>query len=58
MTSATPSRNGLELRADDGPFDIVATELFRGPDADEGVAEKADAWRLTLMKKGFLEIAT
>jgi hypothetical protein len=34
-----------------------ATELFRGTNADERVAEKADAWRLTLMQKGFREIA-
>ena len=48
---------GLELRTAYGTDDIVATELFRGADADERLAEKADAWRLTLIAKGFREIA-
>ena len=48
---------GLELRATYEPGDIVATELFRGDDADERLAEKADTWRLTLLGKGFREIA-
>jgi hypothetical protein len=48
---------GLELRAEHGPQDAVATELFRGADADERLAEKADAWRVTLVAKGFPEIA-
>lgn len=34
-----------------GPEDIVATELFRGVDADERLAEKADAWRRTLIAR-------
>lgn len=49
--------SGLELRAAYGPDDIVATELFRGVDADERLAEKADAWRRTLIAKGFGELA-
>lgn len=49
--------SGLELRAGYGPEEIVATELFRGVEADERLAERADAWRLTLMAKGFGEIA-
>jgi hypothetical protein len=42
---------GLELRTAYGPQDVVATELFRGADADERLAATADAWRLTLMQK-------
>jgi hypothetical protein len=49
-----PRQDGLELRADYGPFDIVATELFRGTNADERVAEKTDARRLTLIHLGRL----
>jgi hypothetical protein len=51
--SAYGVETGLELRAQYGPHDIAATELFRGVDADARLAEKADAWRLTLMQKGF-----
>ena len=48
---------GLELRVEYGPEDVVATELFRGADADERLAEKADVGRLTLLAKGLREIA-
>ena len=37
--------------------DIAASKLFRGLDADDRLAEAADAWRLTLIAKGFREIA-
>ena len=47
---------GIELRTSYGADDIVATELFRGPDADDHVAEHADTWRLNLMLKGFREV--
>jgi len=47
----------LELRVFYGPHDIVASELFRGVDADERLAEKADVRRRTLLAKGFREIA-
>jgi hypothetical protein len=30
---------------------LVASELFRGPGADERLAEKADAWRVALIAK-------
>jgi hypothetical protein len=36
---------------------VLATELFRGADADERLAEKADVGRRTLLAKGFREIA-
>jgi len=36
-----------------GPEDIVASELFRGVDADERLAEKADVGRRSLLRKGF-----
>ena len=48
---------GLELRTEYERGDIVATELFRSESADERLAERADAWRLTLLTKGFREIA-
>jgi len=56
--SAYRVETGLELRVEYGPQDVVATELFRGADADERFAEKADAGRRTLLAKGFHEIAT
>ena len=55
--SAYRVQTGLELRVEYGPQDIVASQLFRGRDADEQLAEKADAGRLTLIAKGFREIA-
>jgi len=50
-------QTGLELRVEYSPQDIVASHLFRGRDADEQLAEKADAGRLTLIATGFREIA-
>ena len=50
-------QTGLELRVEYGPEDIVASHLFRGRDAGEQLAEKADAGRLTLIARGFREIA-
>lgn len=47
---------GLELGTFYSPDAVVATELFRGTEADERLAAKADAWRLTLLQKGFREI--
>ena len=55
--SAYRVATGLELRTAYGPEDIVATELFRGTDADERLAETADNWRLNLIQKGFRDIA-
>jgi hypothetical protein len=49
--------SGLELRltyADNN--DVMRSELFRGPDHLEWVAEAADVWRLRLLEKGFTEI--
>jgi hypothetical protein len=48
---------GLELRAEYGPEELVASELFRGVDADERLAQKADLLRHRLLAKGFHEIA-
>jgi hypothetical protein len=48
---------GLELPTMYTPTEIIASQLFRGPDADEKVAEAADQWRLNLVAKGFEEIA-
>ena len=47
---------GIELRTSYSGGDTVATELFRGPNADEHVAEHADTWRLNLMLNGFREV--
>jgi hypothetical protein len=44
---------GLELRTMYSPQEIIASQLFRGVDADEKVAEAADRWRLNLLAKGF-----
>ena len=55
--SAYRVQTGLELRVQYGPEDIVASRLFRGRDADERLAENADAGRLTLIASGFREIA-
>jgi len=51
-------QTGLELRIEYSPDDIVASQLFRGRDADERLCEKADVGRLTLIATGFREIAT
>jgi hypothetical protein len=50
LSLSTPA----ELRTAYSPEEI-ATKLFRGPDADERVAETAEAWRVILFKKGFCE---
>ena len=55
--SAYRVRTGLELRVEYSPEDIVASHLFRGRDADELLAQKADVGRLTLIATGFREIA-
>ena len=49
---------GLELRLsydDDG--DLMRSQLFRGVDRDERVAEMADAWRMRLVHKGFEDVS-
>lgn len=33
------AKRELELRTEYGPQDIIASQLFRGADADEGLAE-------------------
>ena len=54
--SAYRVQTGFELRVEYSPQDIVASQLIRGRDADEQLAEKADAGRLTLIARGFREI--
>jgi hypothetical protein len=34
----------------------MRTELFRGIDCDERLAETADSWHLALLEKGFKEV--
>jgi hypothetical protein len=48
---------GLELRTQYSPQEIIASQLFRGPDAEDQLAGAADQWRLNLLAKGFEEIA-
>jgi hypothetical protein len=48
---------GIELRTMYSPEEIIASQLFRGLDADERVAEAADQWRLNMHAKGFEDIA-
>jgi hypothetical protein len=45
---------GLELRLSYGD-DVMRWQLFRGVDRDERLAEAANAWRLALVQKGFVE---
>ena len=45
---------GLELRVS-YENDVMRTQLFRGVDRDERLAETADAWHLALLDKGFTE---
>src|SRR5262245_58386549 len=54
--AAYQTDTGIELRTSYTAEEIVATKLFRGPDADEQVAEAADTWRLNLLLKGFREV--
>jgi hypothetical protein len=48
-------QTGLELRLSYGD-DVMRTELFRGIDRGERLAETADAWHSALMQKGFREV--
>jgi hypothetical protein len=41
---------GLELRLSYGD-EVMRTQLFRGIDRDERLAEAADTWRLALLEK-------
>jgi hypothetical protein len=57
VCAAYEVETGLELRltyADNS--DVMRSELFRGVDREERVAEAADAWRLLLLEKGFTEV--
>jgi hypothetical protein len=45
---------GLELRVSYGD-DLMRSELFRGVDRDERLAETADSWHLALIEKGSSE---
>jgi HJR/Mrr/RecB family endonuclease len=37
--------------------ELIASQFYRGPNADERVPDAADIWRLRLLTKGFREIA-
>jgi hypothetical protein len=57
VCAAYEVETGLEVRltyADNG--DVMRSELFRGIDREERVAEAADAWRVLLLAKGFTEV--
>lgn len=47
---------GLELRLAYADDEVMRSELFRGVDADEQIAGRADDWRRMLVTKGFREI--
>jgi hypothetical protein len=47
--------SGLELRLLHGDDDERRSELFRGSDRHERLAEAADSWRLALLEIGFTE---
>jgi hypothetical protein len=51
--AAFRTETGMELRTMYSPEEIIASQLFRGVDADEKIAEAADQWRLNLFAKGF-----
>ena len=55
ICAAYEVQTGWELRLSYGD-DVMRTELFHGVDRDERVAETADAWRLRLLQKGFLDV--
>jgi hypothetical protein len=57
MVEAPQVETGLELRTMYTPTEIIASQLFRGMDADDKLAEAADQWHLNLIAKGFEEIA-
>jgi hypothetical protein len=48
-------QTGVELRTMYSPEEIIASQLFRGVDADEKVAAAADHWRLNMLAKGFTD---
>jgi hypothetical protein len=47
--------SGLELRLLHGDDDVRRSELFRGSDRHQRLAEAADSWRLALLEIGFTE---
>jgi hypothetical protein len=49
---------GLELRLSYPNDNLMRSELFRGANRDERLAERVDAWRLALLEKGFTVIDT
>jgi hypothetical protein len=51
--SAFDVETGLELRLTHGADDVLRSELFRRPHADERLAKRADEWRLGIIEKGF-----
>ena len=58
--AAFETDTGLELRlfyadVNDGGG-LMRSQLFRGVDCDERLAEAADSWHLALLEKGFSEI--
>ena len=48
---------GLELRTMYSPKEIITSRLFRGPNADERIADAAGQWRLNMLAQGFEDFA-
>ena len=44
---------GIELRLSYADDDVMRSELFRGMDSEERLAEQAVQWRAALVEKGF-----
>ena len=46
---------GLELRLSYPDDDVQRSELFRGVDREDRLAERARSWHLALLERGFRE---
>lgn len=53
ICSSYRTATGIELTIAYSDTDVVRVELFRGPDRDERVADRASIWRAMLIEKGF-----
>jgi hypothetical protein len=54
--AALDVETGVELRLSYDE-EVMRSELFRGVDCDERLAEAADIWRRLFLEKGFSEVS-